>query len=181
MLSIPNALCLIRLILAPLVAICLLKGRADWAAFFFVFGAITDAIDGPLARAWGQVSVLGQRLDPVADKALINSAFLASAYVGAIPWWLALIILARDLLILTGAALTKGLALGHDLLPLVVGKVTTALQMVYLGLLLLSPLAPAFEISIGAAFEFVVAIVSILSGVLYTADWVSHLRKRSAL
>src|SRR5690606_17954851 len=119
--NLPNLLCILRLITAPLVAVLIGQGETVWAAALFAASAITDAVVGFLARRWKQVTALGQMLDPLADKALINLSFLAAAASGYLPWWLALLVLARDALILAGAVLSRILGLGHDLLPLAIG------------------------------------------------------------
>jgi len=176
--NLPNLLCILRLITAPLVAVLIGQGETVWAAALFAASAITDAVDGFLARRWKQVTALGQMLDPLADKALINLSFLAAAASGYLPWWLALLVLARDALILAGAVLSRILGLGHDLLPLAIGKISTFLQM---GLMLSTLIAvaetpPAFAVP--EALMLAVTIATIASGALYGASWLMHLLTR---
>lgn len=176
--NLPNLLCVLRLLLAPIVAILILHGETGWAAVLFAACAVTDAVDGFLARRWRQITPLGQMLDPLADKALINLCFLAAASSLYLPWWLALLVLGRDTFILTGAVLSRTFGLGHDLLPLAIGKITTFLQM---GLMLAALLAradtmPAF--SVPGSLVTAVSIATIASGALYGASWLLHLARR---
>lgn len=180
--NLPNLLCVLRLIMAPVVAVLILRSETAWAAGLFAASAVTDAIDGYLARRWRQITLMGQMLDPLADKALINLSFLAAAASGYLPWWMALLVLGRDILILAGAVSSRIFGLGHDLLPLAIGKICTFLQM---GLMLAILIAaaetpPAFVVpdSLGMA----VTVATIASGVLYAASWLIHLlRSRQAV
>lgn len=176
--NLPNLLCVLRLLLAPIVAILILHGETGWAAGLFAACAVTDAVDGFLARRWRQITPLGQMLDPLADKALINLSFLAAASSLYLPWWLALLVLGRDALILTGAVLSRTLGLGHDLLPLAIGKITTFLQM---GLMLSTLLAVAETprpFVVPDMLTTAVMIASIASGALYCMSWLFHLMRR---
>ena len=104
MMNLPNTLTMARLVLAPVLGWLVASGEGVLAAALFAVVAVTDALDGWLARRLGQVSALGQLLDPLADKALVNATFLAGASTGVLPWWLALLVLARRAH-LAGAAL----------------------------------------------------------------------------
>ncbi len=176
--NLPNRLCVLRLLLAPIVAVLILLNETVWAAGLFAACAITDAIDGYLARRWKQITLLGQMLDPIADKALINLSFLAAAASGYLPWWLALLVLGRDVLILTGAVFSWIFGLGHTLLPLAIGKISTFLQM---GLILATLLAAAktpHAFAVPEALITAVAIATLASGILYAAIWLFHLFRR---
>lgn len=176
--NLPNLLCVLRLITAPVVALLILRGETVWAAGLFAGSAVTDAIDGYLARRWKQITLMGQMLDPLADKALINLSFLTAAASGYLPWWLALLVLARDIFILAGAVFSRIFGLGHDLLPLAIGKISTFLQM---GLMLTVLIAvaetpPAFPVP--SALVLSVTIATVASGLLYAASWLVHLATR---
>lgn len=172
----PNLLTLLRLLLTPGLAWLVATGRLEPAAWLFAVVAVTDALDGWLARRLGQVSALGEKLDPLADKALVNACGLAAASLGLLPWWLAWLVLGRDGIILAGAALTHRLRLGHSLLPRRIGKLSTALQMLLIALLLgahglavsLPPLLPAVLVP-------VVAAVTAGSGLVYAFAWLRDL------
>ncbi|MGK2286928.1 CDP-alcohol phosphatidyltransferase family protein [Pedomonas sp. V897] len=176
--TLPNILCVLRLLAAPIVAALIYKGEATLAATLFAVSAITDAVDGYLARRWRQISVLGQMLDPLADKALINLSYIAAAAAGPLPWWLALLVLARDVIILAGALLSRALHLGHDLLPLAIGKISTALQMILMVVTLGSGILGVNTFAIPEALIVAVTVVTIASGVLYAGSWLLHLVAR---
>jgi len=176
--TLPNILCVLRLIAAPVVAALIYGGEAVLAAALFACSAITDAVDGYLARRWRQVSLLGQMLDPLADKALINLSYIAAAASGYLPWWLALLVLARDIIILAGAIASRVFGLGHDLLPLAIGKISTALQMVLMVVTLASAVLGPATFAIPNALVVAVTLATVASGILYAASWLVHLATR---
>jgi cardiolipin synthase len=99
-LTIPNILSFLRLLGVPLFLWLILVPQADgWAFVLLAVSAITDWLDGKIARATGQISRLGQLLDPLADRAYIAAALLGLAIRGIIPWWLVIVLLARDLIL----------------------------------------------------------------------------------
>src|SRR5690242_775100 len=102
---IPNFLTVVRLILVPVVIRAILAGRVGQALALFVAAAVTDVLDGAIARAFQITSPFGAYLDPVADKALLSGVFVALAVTGNIPLWLVVIIFGRDLYLLFGAGL----------------------------------------------------------------------------
>ncbi|MBU0988492.1 MAG: CDP-alcohol phosphatidyltransferase family protein, partial [Proteobacteria bacterium] len=113
--NIPNILTLTRILLAPLFVIFLLKNLFSFALLVFSVAAISDVLDGFLAKHLGQSSLLGAYLDPVADKLLIASAFVSLAILKILPAWLAVIVLTRDILIVTGIGVLTmaGMQIGH--------------------------------------------------------------------
>jgi cardiolipin synthase len=104
-LTIPNVLSFLRLLLVPVFAVLILLGY-DWAAIaVLMISGFTDYLDGSLARRWGQVTRIGQLLDPLADRLYILTTLLGLAYRDVLPWWLVGVLIARD------AAITVALAL----------------------------------------------------------------------
>lgn len=173
--NLPNLLCVLRLITAPAVAVLILRNETIWAAGLFAGSAVTDALDGYLARRWRQITLMGQMLDPLADKALINLSFLAAAASGYLPWWMALLVLARDILILAGAVSSRIFGLGHDLLPLAIGKISTFLQMGLMLAILFAAAETPPSFAVPNALVIAVTIATIASGLLYAASWTMHL------
>lgn len=98
--TIPNILSLFRLLLIPVFLVLLLLGHLGWALLLIAVSAVTDFVDGYVARHFNQISRLGQLLDPAADRLFILATLLGLAYVGVLPWWLVAVIVARDLLLL---------------------------------------------------------------------------------
>lgn len=129
--NLPNLLTFLRIVMIPGVLVLLERGGPRdcfWAAIVYSLAAITDVVDGWLARSRGLVSVLGKFLDPLADKLIVASVLVWLVSMGRIPAWIVVVLLAREITItaLRGVASTEGLviAAGGG------GKLKTALQMV---------------------------------------------------
>ena len=133
--TVPNLLSLLRMGLTPLFLISVVNGQAVAAFATFVAAGITDALDGFIARTYGQQSRLGAYLDPIADKMLLMSAYVVLAIPGLhhgvlIPVWVTVLVIARDLIILV-IALVTFLALGtRRFQPNLVSKLNTIVQVV---------------------------------------------------
>jgi cardiolipin synthase len=128
---IPNLLCLLRIVLIYPVALLIGQGRYPEVLILFGIAAITDALDGFLAKRYGWETELGKFLDPLADKLLLVVVFVALSVAGLVPWWLTVLVLLRDLVILFGA-ITYRLLFGpvHGQ-PTVPSKINTLCQVVY--------------------------------------------------
>ena len=97
--NLANALTVIRLVLVPVVVACLLAGGNAWrVAAFLAFGtaSVTDMLDGRIARSRGLITDFGKIADPIADKALTGAALVTMSYHGWLPWWVTIVILARE-------------------------------------------------------------------------------------
>jgi len=107
-LTIPNILSFLRLLGVPLFLWLILVPEADgWAVALLMVSGITDWLDGTIARATGQISRLGQLLDPLADRLYIAATLLGLAIRAIVPWWLVVVLLARDLVLAIVLALLK--------------------------------------------------------------------------
>ena len=102
--TVPNQLTFLRLGFLPLFIILVFYRRYSWALAILVVAGLTDGLDGLLARSLNQKTTLGAYLDPIADKLLLSSSFVVLAFEGQIRWWLTILVLGRDVLILTTAA-----------------------------------------------------------------------------
>jgi cardiolipin synthase len=100
----PNSLTFLRLLLAVPLGILILKGEFSLALAVGLLAGITDALDGFFARRLGACSRFGAALDPIADKTLITVTFLCLASMALVPWYLAIAVITRDLIIVAGAA-----------------------------------------------------------------------------
>lgn len=126
--TIPNALSLLRIITIPVVAWLISRHSMIPALIVFALSAITDFLDGTLARKLNQVSKLGQILDPCADRLLILCTILALGVAGIIPWWMVIVVAARD--VVMGIEILWLAQYGYGPLPVhFVGKAATALLM----------------------------------------------------
>src|SRR6202049_5261319 len=127
--TVPNQITFLRLGFLPFFLILILYEKYQWALLVLFVSAATDGLDGCLARSLDQKSALGAYLDPIADKLLLSSSFVVLALDGQIRWWLAILVLGRDVLILTTAAVIL-LAAGYRAFPpSIYGKVATTLQI----------------------------------------------------
>jgi cardiolipin synthase len=134
--NIPNAITVVRIILVPVMLYFLVEGRELLALLVFLTAAISDGLDGLIAKVLHQQTRLGAFLDPIADKFLLSTAFIVLAVLGSVPIWLAIMVVSRDLLIMTGIGI---LAWDNDfpeIKPTVDGKITTLLQISTIGFLL---------------------------------------------
>ncbi len=129
-LTVPNQLTFLRLGFLPLFIILVFYRRYSWALAILIFAGLTDTMDGVLARTLNQKTSLGAYLDPIADKLLISSSFVVLALNGQIRWWLTILVLGRDVLILTTAAVILLTAGYRSFPPSIYGKLTTTLQIV---------------------------------------------------
>jgi cardiolipin synthase (CMP-forming) len=137
--NIPNILTATRILLTPLFVIFLLKNLFHPALVVFTVAAVSDGLDGLLARYFNQYSVLGAYLDPIADKLLMASAYVSLAVLKIIPAWLAVIVLSRDILIITGIAVFALADIQIEIKPSLVSKWTTVAQLLTIFLVLLDP------------------------------------------
>jgi cardiolipin synthase len=127
--------------LAPLLVVLVLAREMPWALAVFFFAGLTDLLDGLVARWSGQRTTLGAMLDPVADKILLTACFIALTWgpdlVAPLPVWLTVVTLSRDAIIIISVAVVN-LAYGRRMFyPSVLGKLTTASQLVTVGVVLL--------------------------------------------
>jgi cardiolipin synthase (CMP-forming) len=143
-LTVPNALSLLRLLLIPVFLVLLITEQYLWALVTLVVSSITDFVDGWIARHFDQVSRVGQLLDPAADRLFIFSTLVGLAIRGFLPWWLVGVIVARDVLLLVlGVILAQ-----HRYGPLPVhhlGKMGTFALLVAMPVLVLGAAVPAID------------------------------------
>ncbi|MDA8164989.1 MAG: CDP-alcohol phosphatidyltransferase family protein [Desulfobacteraceae bacterium] len=127
--NVPNFITMLRILMVPLVVIFLMEGKTQAAFLVFVLAGISDGLDGSIARAFKQKTVLGAYLDPIADKLLLNSSFVGLAIFGMLPGWLAVLVVSRDIIILGGIGIL--LISGKELAirPSLYSKVTTLVQL----------------------------------------------------
>jgi len=163
----PNALSGLRMFAAPALAFLLLHGWFQSAFALFLIAAMSDAVDGYLAKRFAPGSRFGAYLDPAADKLLMLSAFLTLTYIAVVPFPLTCLIIARDAAIIAGVALVRALALRVPMAPLAIGKASTAIQFGYVALVLL---LLAFHIQ---APEFRMPAAVVVAAVT-AASWIAY-------
>jgi cardiolipin synthase len=130
LLNIPNVLTLLRILAVPLFLSLLVEGENDWALVVFIAAGVTDGIDGMVARMWRQRTELGAHMDPLADKLLVVSSFIALGVMGLVPRPLMIVVITRDVVILGGFLLTAALVgKSMEMSPSIWGKLTTFTQL----------------------------------------------------
>jgi len=194
--TIPNALTFTRLVAAPIVGYLVLHDHHAWAAGLFAYAGITDLVDGWIARKWNRKTVVGTIIDPMADKALMTILTVCLAVKGALPLWLATIILGRDVGLAIAAIYYRWISLpppktftrywdfslpSAEVRPTTISKYNTVLQV---GLIGLTTAAPLITLDIGptmTVMQYVVAATTIWSGAsyVYSKDAVKILNKPS--
>ena len=139
--SLPNLITILRLLLAPILVISLLNGHFLLAIIIVSIAGLSDILDGLLARRLNQCTNLGSCLDPIADKVLISSSFVLLAWLRFIPNWLAVVVISRDVIILLGSLLLFLFNIHFEVRPSLLGKMTTAFQMITIFATLLAQLS----------------------------------------
>lgn len=130
--NLANGLTLLRLLLVPALAVLLLQGAHGMAAVLFAVSALTDALDGQVARRWHQVTRWGAVADPVADKLTVLTVTGLLALQQAVPMWFALLVLLRDSVIVGGALAYRWRVGALDMAPTRLSKLNTALLFLLL-------------------------------------------------
>jgi len=138
---------------------------------WFTLAGLSDGIDGFLARTFGWQSRLGSYLDPIADKLLLVSSYLALAWLGLIPAWLAWLVLARDLIIFFGATAYYFLMKPFDGKPTVISKLNTFCQLLFVALLLLNRNLVTIPAVVLQTMLWTVTLTTSASGLLYIGSW----------
>jgi len=164
--SIPNILTVIRILLTPLLVICLLKQMYMYSLLLFTIAGISDGLDGFLARTFDSRTELGAYLDPVADKVLLVTAFLSLAYLKLLPMWLTVVVIARDILIVLGIAICSLWHVHVTIRPSMISKATTFFQIALVFFVLLDTGYPHFS-RLNSGLYWITAAVTILSGLHY--------------
>lgn len=167
--TLPNAITFARLCAVPAAIWLIIQHRLDLAFYVFVAAGVSDGIDGWIARRWRLRSRLGAVLDPIADKALLVSVYIALAAIGVLPDWLAILVVFRDLVIVGGYVALHLAGSPQPIHPILLSKVNTAAQIALAALALL---LAGFGLEAGALLEFgvlAVALTTLGSGTAYVA------------
>ena len=176
--NLANTLTLLRLVLVPVFLLALFAKDGHEIAFrivafvIFTLAVITDRLDGLLARNYGMATEFGAFVDPIADKTLIGSALIGLSMLGDLPWWVTVVILAREL----GVTVLRLAVIRRGVIPASWGgKIKTVVQSVAIGLFIL-PLSGPFRVT--AAVVMGAAIVlTIVTGIDYVVSTVREVRR----
>jgi cardiolipin synthase (CMP-forming) len=167
--TVPNQLTFLRLGFLPFFVIAIRYGKFPLALGLLLAAGLSDGLDGLLARRLNQRTAIGAYLDPIADKLLLSSSFLALAWKAKIGWWLAILVLGRDVLILVACAAILVVVGYRPFPPSLIGKATTLFEILLILIVLLSAAFPwqhpPYIEKIGS---YVVAFFVVLSGIHYS-------------
>lgn len=169
--DLPNLITVTRILLVLPVVWLILEQQHGGALLLFAVAAFSDALDGFLAKQFRWISKLGGILDPLADKLLIMGSFLSLAWVGDLPLWLAVMVVTRDLVIVTGAVSYYYLVEHFYAAPTLTSKVNTFSQLLLVLLVMLDRgvlLLPGQMIEV---LIYVTAVTTLLSGADYVWTW----------
>ena len=178
--NIPNLITLARIILVPVVVWTIATGQLRLAFLLFLAAAISDGVDGFLAKRFGMKTELGAYLDPLADKVLIVSIYVTLGITGVIPLWIVILVVSRDFMIVGAIILSWLVNRPVAIRPHLVSKVNTGMQIVFAGLVLAS-FGYAFDAE--PVLTLVMALVAVLTLVsvgLYLAEWIRHMGSAEA-
>ena len=167
-----NIITVVRLLFTPIIIWLIFSSYYYLGLIFFVLSGLSDALDGFIAKQFNQRTILGSYLDPVADKTLIVSSILALGYMGAIPSWLIILIVSRDLAILGAVIISWLVERSLKIEPIISSKINTFLQIFYIGLILLNLSSKEEIIYLNI---FILPTFSILIAFSTLTSWFSYL------
>jgi len=178
--SIPNLITLARILLVPVLVWAIISGEMQLAFLLFLVAGISDAIDGFLAKRFNMATVLGAYLDPLADKVLIVSIYVALGFVGALPAWLVILVVSRDIMIVGAVMLSWLIGRPVAIRPALVSKLNTAAQIVFATVKLAS-LGLGFSAEpLLTLLMALVVVLSLISIGIYLREWVRHMNSAEA-
>lgn len=169
--DIPNLITISRIILVLPIIWCLLTASYGWALSLFVVAGVSDALDGFLAKHYGWTSRLGGLLDPIADKFLLVTCYLALTWQELIPLWLTALVIGRDLVILGGATLYHVVIERLEAAPSVISKLNTLSQLLLVVAVLFNYGAQALPAGWLDILIYSVLATTVLSGADYIWTW----------
>ena len=173
----PNQITILRLVFVAPVIVSILYGYYTAAFVLVLIAGLSDGVDGLLARKLGQQTTLGTYLDPIADKLLLTSSFIALGVSGHLPLWLIILVLSRDIIIIATVLVIILTTPIRTLPPSLYGKANTAAQIGTVMLTLLALIRPTEWLeSLAAKGVYLTAAFTVLSGLHYAVTTAARLR-----
>ncbi len=169
--QIPNLLTLSRIAAAPILILILRDESYELAVVLFILAGITDGLDGWIAKRFNYTSQLGARLDPLADKIIIVSAFVMLVILGELPFWLVMLVIFRDLVIVGGYLVLTTLD-GHvQMQPTMTSKINTVAQISLVAAVLFENTTWIWIPPVSQLLIYVVVALTVASGAQYVWVW----------
>lgn len=175
--NIPNVITVFRIFLVPLVVWLIIAGQMAAAFWVFLLAGVSDGIDGFIAKRFGQETLLGAYLDPLADKALLVSIYVTLGLQLHIPNWLVIMVVSRDILIISAVILSWMMDRAVMMRPLFVSKANTTGQIVLAGMVLLDV---GFDLDLTMSRQvtvIAVAVLTVASAAAYLIGWLEHMAR----
>lgn len=167
----PNIITLGRLLLVPVMIWLIAVDEPTVAFWVFAVAALSDGVDGFIAKRFHRISELGGFLDPLADKALLVSIFIVLGQQGYLPLWLVILVVSRDILIVGGFLFSFTVGLPFSRTPSFLSKTNTSLQLVLAGVVL-ARVGLDWEVyGFETALIYIVAATTVASGGTYLVHW----------
>lgn len=173
--NIPNLITLGRILLVPVIIWAIASGQMAVAFILFFIAGVSDAIDGFLAKRFNMQSEIGALLDPLADKCLLVSIYIALGITADIPRWLVILVVSRDIIIIGAVIVSWLLDRPIPMKPLMVSKLNTVAQVLFAGLVLA---ALGFNFAIAPVDIILMALVTVLTLLsvgFYLVEWARHM------
>lgn len=168
--QIPNLITGLRLLLVPPLLLLLINRQFLAALILFAMMGVSDALDGFLAKYYGWHSRLGSYLDPMADKVMQISSFIALGWLQLLPVWLVALVILRDVVIVCGAVAYRLLVGALEISPSLISKVNTFMQIVLVLAVILFQLVPQPDWALPLLIALT-ALTTIVSGLDYVLEW----------
>ena len=164
-----------RIILVPVIVWAIASSQMEVAFAIFIIAGVSDAVDGFLAKRFNMASELGALLDPLADKALLVSIYIALGIWGAVPRWIVILVVSRDIMIVTAVIVSWLFDKPIPMKPLMVSKLNTVFQVAFAALVLGSLGFNFRAAPFDLILTIIVAILTLLSIGFYLVEWAQHM------
>ncbi len=175
--NIPNLITLARMVMTPVAVLMIVSDRYLAAFLTFLLAGVSDAVDGFIARRFRLRTELGAYLDPLADKALLISIYVALAIYGELPAWVTIAVVSRDVMILVAVIVSWLLDKPVEIRPVWVSKLNTTAQIALAGFALGARAYGVGPYPLQTTLEWTVAVTTVASGGVYVAQWLDHMTR----
>lgn len=172
--NLPNSLTILRILLIPVFIGFLLYERYEYSLAVLLLAGLTDGLDGTIARVANQRTRLGAYLDPLADKLLLTSGFVTVSVLHLVPSWIAIVVVSRDMMLMTGTLLARLTESHLDISPTLLGKGTTLFQLSYL-ILVVVLTSRQVDLRLLQPLLYLMVCLTIMSGFHYLYRGFTHL------
>lgn len=168
--DIPNVISVLRIILVLPIAYFLMHQNYLFALILFFVGGLSDGLDGFLARRYQWETELGVILDPMGDKLMMLCAYLLLGWHNLLPWWLVILVISRDLIIVIGSLLYRQFIGKAKITPLFISKLNTVFQISLVIVIMFSQIISLDTLVLDTVLWLVV-ITTLASGGAYINEW----------